>query len=129
MARRNRKKNESGFASHLPMALVLAAVVAFALAYVYLQVRAEALGRDIKALEVRRDQLRERILKQQNAWARMQSPASLEQALREQGLVMTWPGRDQIVRVRANGTVEGMYGPGNRTTPRYARADRIVMND
>jgi hypothetical protein len=111
------------------MALLLVGVAAFALAYVCLQSRADTLGRDIKALEVKRDQLRERVVKEQSIWARMQSPANLEQALREHALVMTWPNRDQIVRVRVDGTIDGYAGPESRPSTRTARADRIVMND
>lgn len=129
MARRNRKKNDAGFVNHLPWALTLALIAAFALAYVHLHDRAGAIGRELKALEIKRDQLREQILKQQCAWARLQSPINLEQALREQGLVMTWPNRDQIVRVRADGTVDSSSGPESRTPTRYARVDRVVMND
>jgi hypothetical protein len=129
MARRNRKKNKTGIAFPWELALVVVAIAAFALAYVYLQSRAETLGREIKALEAKRDQMREYIVKEQSVWARMQSPAHLEQALREQALVMTWPNRDQIVRVRADGTVDGYAGPESRPSTRYARADRVVMND
>lgn len=129
MARRNRKKNEAGFARHLPLALLLAVVVVFGLGYVTLQARAEILGKEIKGLEAHRDQLRDQIVKEQCVWARMQAPASLERALREQGLVMTWPNRDQIVRVRADGSVDGYAGPETRPASRYARTDRIVMND
>ncbi len=129
MARRNRKKNDAGLIPYLRMALLLAIIVAGAVGYVYLQSRTERIGNEIKALETRRDQLRDRIVKQQFAWARLQSPASIEQALREQGLVMTWPNRDQIVRVRADGTIDSFAGPESRTPTRYARTDRIVMND
>ena len=129
MARRNRKKNDAGFVNHLPWALTLALGVAFALAYEHLHERTESVGRELKALEIKRDQLRDQILKQQYAWARLQSPVNLEQALREQGLVMTWPDRDQIVRIRADGTVDGLTGPEGRPLTRVARTDRIVRND
>lgn len=129
MARRNRKKNDAGFVNHLPLALTLAFIASFALAYVHLHDRAAAMGRELKALEIKRDQLRDQIFKQQSAWARLQSPLNLEQALRDQKLVMTWPNRDQIVRVRADGTVDSSSGPENRTPTRYARADRVVLND
>lgn len=129
MARRNRKKNETGFVFPWQMALASAVIAALALTYVYLQSRADTLGREIKTLEAKRDQLRDKIVKEQSVWARMQSPASLEQALREHALVMTWPNRDQIVRVRADGMIDGYTGPESRPSTRYARADRIVMND
>ena len=109
--------------------LLLAGGVVFGLSYVTLQARAETLGKEIRTLELRRDQLRDRIVKEQCAWARMQSPASIEQALRDQGLVMTWPNRDQIVRIGSDGSVDGSAGPEARPATRYARADRVVLND
>ncbi len=129
MARRNRKKNATSFVFPWQMALVSAGIAAFALVYVCLQSRAETLGREIKAMEAKRDQLRERIVKEQSVWARMQSPGRLEQALREHALVMTWPNRSQIVRVRADGMLDGYAGPESRPSSRIVRADRIVMND
>ncbi len=129
MIRRNRKKNDAGFVNHLPWALTLALGVAFALAYEHLHERTESVGRELKALEIKRDQLIDQIHRQQYAWARLQSPLSLEQALREQGLVMTWPERDQIVRIRVDGTVDALTGPENRSLNHYARTDRIVLND
>ena len=64
----------------------------------------------------------------QLAWARMQSPGNIERALKEHGLVMTWPGRDQIVRVRPDGTAESGAAE-RRNGERLARVDRVVMND
>jgi len=129
MLRRNRKKNDAGLVNHLPWALTLALAATFALAYIHLHQRIDCVGRELKALEVKRDQLSEQIVKQQYAWARLQSPISLEQALREQGLVMTWPNRDQIVRVRADGTIDSSSGAEGRTVSRSGRSDRVVMND
>jgi hypothetical protein len=87
------------------------------------------LGREIKKLEAQRGQLREKVIKEQYEWARLQSPANVEKALKEHGLVMTWPSRDQIVRMRADGSIDTLMGPDPRPGGRLARLDRIVMND
>lgn len=129
MMRRNRKKKQAGFIFPAPLALVLAVVAGVSIAYVCMQSRTEALGREIKQLEVKRDQLRDKVVKEQCEWARMQAPASVEKALKEHGLVMTWPSRDQIVRLRTDGSIETVLGGDPRTSSRHGRVDRIVMND
>ena len=112
-----------------PLALMLALVAGIFVVYVCIQSRTEALGREIKALEAKRDQLRTKVVKEQCEWARMQAPGSMEKALKEHGLVMTWPGRDQIVRLRADGAIETMIGTEPRMPGRLARHDRLVIND
>lgn len=129
MARRNRKKAQAGFVFPVPLAMLLVVVAGLALFYVCLKSKTEGLGQEIKALQVRRDQLRQDVVKEQCEWARLLAPASIEQALKVHGLVMTWPSRDQIVRVRADGTIDTFGYPDGRPPSRVARVDRIVMND
>ncbi len=129
MARRNRKKTQTGLMFPARLALVLMAVAGVSLIYVCVQSRTSALGHEIKKLEAQRDQLREKVIKEQCEWARLQSPANVEKALKEHGLVMTWPSRDQIVRMRADGSIDTLMGPEPRPGGRLARVDRIVMND
>jgi hypothetical protein len=130
MAKRNRKKTRDGFLFPAPFAAFLALLAGLGIVHLCMRASAESLGREIKALEVRRDQLRDRMLQAQLAWAKMQSPSNLDRALKEHGLVMTWPGRDQVIRVRTDGTVEHRAAPERLPGDRYARAvDRVVMND
>lgn len=129
MTRRNRKKTQTGFMFPPPLALMLAVVAGVFLVYVCIQSRTEAVGREIKLLEASRDKLREKVVKAQCEWARMQAPASVEKALKDHGLVMTWPGRDQIVRLRTDGTIDTQFGSDPRAPGRLSRVDRIVMND
>lgn len=129
MAKRNRKKTQEGFLFPAPLAAFLALLVGLGVVHLCMRTSAESIGRDIKALEVRRDQLRDRMLKAQLAWAKTQSPSNIDRALKEHGLVMTWPGRDQVVRVRADGTIEHMAAPERGRGERYVRVDRVVMND
>jgi hypothetical protein len=127
MARKNRKKGQAGLGFPIPLVVALVAIAGLSLVYVCLQSRMGSLGRDIKVLEARRDQLREKVVREQCNWARLQSPSSIEQALKAHGLAMTWPGRDQIVRVRYDGVSDAFTG--SLPSPRLGRTDRIVMND
>ena len=129
MAKKNRKKGQPKFPVPVPLVALLLVLVGFALVYVCLQSRTETLGREIKGLEAARDRLRDQLVREQCEWARLQAPSSLEQALKAHGLVMTWPGRDQIVRVRYDGSLDSLHGYESRPVARVARSDRIVMND
>ncbi len=129
MAKKNKKKGQVKFPVPVPLVALLLVLVGFALVYVCLQSRTETLGREIRGLEAARDRLRDQLVREQCEWAKMQSPSSLEQALKAHGLVMTWPGRDQIVRVRYDGSLDTLHGYESRPMARVARNTRIVMND
>lgn len=129
IAKKNKKKGQAKFPVPIPLVALLLVLVGFALVYVCLQSRAEALGREIRGLEASRDRLRDQLVREQCEWAKMQSPSSIETALKSHGLVMTWPGRDQIVRVRYDGSLDTLHGYETRSTARVARNTRIVMND
>ena len=127
MAKKNRKKGPVKFPVPIPIVALVAVLAGLSLVYVCLQSRTETLGREIKKLEAARDRLRDQLVREQCEWARLQSPSSLEQALKTHGLVMTWPARDQIVRIRYDGTPDSR-GMDARPFSTVARAGRIVMN-
>lgn len=129
MAKKNKRKGQPAFPVPIPLVVAVLAAASFALVYVCLQSRTETLGHDIKKLEASRDRLREQLVRAQCDWARLQSPSSLEQALKQHGLVMTWPARDQIVRVQLDGSLDNPRGATGRPALPVARVDRIVMND
>jgi hypothetical protein len=131
MAKKNKKKRQAGFMFPPPLAVVLILIVGSGVFYVGLKSKAEALGRDIKALEVKREALRERLVKEQCEWAQMLSPSRIELALKQHGLVMTYPNRDQIVRLRGDGSIEGLAAAGRQrpAAPRDVHSDRVVLND
>lgn len=129
MSKKNRKKGPMKFPVPVPVVMLILVLAGFALVYVCMQSRMETLGRDIKRLEVARDALRDQLMREQAEWARMQSPSSLDQALRQHGLAMNWPGREQIVRVRYDGATDTSRGYEMRPASRVARSDRVVMND
>lgn len=129
MARKNRKKNEQGFFFPVPLAATLLILTGLALFHIGLKARADALGREIKALEARRSVLRDQLKKEEGEWSLLRSPARVEAALRNQGLVMTWPRRDQIVRI----ICAPASGRARRLEPsqplQYAVVQKVVMND
>jgi hypothetical protein len=128
MIKKNRKKTQAKFPVPIPLVALVLVLAGLSLVYVCLQSRTETLGREIKQLEVARDRLRDQLVRDQCEWARLQSPSNLEQALKMHGLVMTWPNRDQIVRIRYDGSLDTLRGLESRPGSRVARADRIVMN-
>ncbi len=128
MIKKNRKKTQAKFPVPIPLVALVLVLAGLSLVYVCLQSRTETLGREIKLLEVARDRLRDQLVRDQCEWARLQSPSNLEQALKMHGLVMTWPNRDQIVRIRYDGSLDTLRGLESRPGSRVARADRIVMN-
>ena len=128
MVKKNRKKGQVKFPVPIPVVALILVLSALSLVYVCLQSRTETLGREIKLLEASRDRFRDQLVREQCEWARLQSPSSLEQALKLHGLVMAWPSRDQIVRIRYDGSLDTLRGYEGRTASRVARADRIVMN-
>jgi hypothetical protein len=128
MIKKNRKKTQTKFPVPIPLVALVFVLAGLSLVYVCLQSRTETLGREIKLLEASRDRLRDQLVRDQCEWARLQSPSNLEQALKQHGLVMTWPNRDQIVRIRYDGSLDPLRGLDSRQASRMARADRIVMN-
>ncbi len=120
MARRKRnKKKVDGFVFPAPFAGFVVIVSVFALAYLWLGSRCEMLGREIKKEEGKKKILVKRYLNEEYRWSRMKSPRNLERVLNQNGMVMSWPRRDQIVRLYDNSE----YRNG------YAKLDRVVMNE
>ena len=129
MSKRNKKKQADGYFFPKPLAVVLALVAVFALCNLCLTGRSDAVGREIKALEGRRNVLRERLKKEESEWSLVRSPVSVENALREQGLVMSWPRRDQIVRLSRPSAFAAAPVNELAKPPRPESAQKVVMND
>ena len=127
--RRNRKKRSEGFLLPAPFAVALVAVSVLSLCFLWLRVRCETLGQDLKNLEVRKATLQRNYLNEEFRWSNCKSPLNIEKALRTHGLIMAWPDKDQVVRL-AEVTEAREYLTKDITPPAAeASADRIVMND
>jgi len=102
--------------------------VTLALAYVWLECRCETVGRELKKLESQITELDKLLRNEEYRWTTMKAPANIEQALARHGIVMTWPRRDQVVRiVRGTDGVAREVSPAMVTTVR--RPERVAMNE
>ena len=120
MARRNRKKKKVDayiFPRSFAGLILLASVLA--LLYVWLGCRCEGLGKDLRTLEVRNEQLENQQRTEVLRWSRMKSPRNIEHRLAMSGIRMTYPRRDQVVRIYSD----------SRYREHLASLDRIVMNE
>ncbi|MBN2301518.1 MAG: hypothetical protein JXN60_03275 [Lentisphaerae bacterium] len=128
MARRNRKKI-NGFVFPVPLAGIAVILMTLALVYVWLGCRCESVGKDIKKLEAEQISLKKKCHNEELRWAQMKSPRNIEKSLARNGLVMTWPRRDQVVRLYDAELFDD--GPALRVTGRrsYAGMGRIAMHE
>jgi hypothetical protein len=101
MGRRN-KKRVNGVSFPAPFAVGVLLVSCLALVYVWLGGRCEALGKELKGLETEKKELNKKLLAEEFRWARVKSPSNVEQALARHGIAMSWPRKDQIVRLSDN---------------------------
>lgn len=86
------------------LANVLVLVTVLGLSYMWLCARCDALGGQIKELEVELIAAQKRTNAEQERWAKMTNPPNLREAIRIFGLNMTMPRDAQIVKVgRRNG--------------------------
>jgi hypothetical protein len=108
---KNRRKNKMrvrgrkpGIRGVFPGTLfgVLLVMAVFALTYLYLCGRCDALGKKINELEKIRDTLRRDVVTEEYKWSNLTSPKSMEELLKKHGLTMTWPSEDSVVRLRRN---------------------------
>jgi len=106
---KNRRKNKLRVQSRKPgvhgvipgtLFGALVFLATFALGYLYVCGRCDALGKKIQDLEKTRDNLRREIVNEEYKWSRLMAPESMERLLREHRLEMIWPSEDSVVRLR-----------------------------
>lgn len=130
MARKNRKKKRlQGVLLPMPFAGLVAFLAAFALAYVWLGSRCEALGRDLKVLETERQILHKQYLQEEYKWIQMRSPRELEKALEKHSIIMTWPKSEQVVRLSDQNLFEEPLTEEGDETIQFARLERMIMDE
>ena len=103
MARRNKRRKKpakaDGYIFPVPIAAVLSVISALALSYLWLGGRCEALGRELKKLELRKAEVHKVYLYEQYKWACLKTPESIKAALKRHGLTMVWPRSSRIVHL------------------------------
>ncbi len=99
MSAKNRKRNNAGFAFPLPAAVFLALTATLLLSYIWLDAQAQALGSRIKVLEKQLAEANKACAHELSKWEMLKSPASIEQALARNRLVMIAPAARDVVRL------------------------------
>lgn len=112
-----------------PFTGVVVAGSLFALSYIWLGCRCDSLGRDIKALEIEKSQLKKEILNEESRWTKMKSPSNIEMILAKHNIVMTWPRQDQIIRLSEAGPY--LSAPYKKTdhSLTYVKREKVVIHD
>lgn len=100
MARRNRRRKQVHSLSFpVPFAGAMLVLSSLALVYVWLGCRCESLGREIKDIESKKSVLDKKYINEEYRWIKMKSLGNIEKTLSKYGIAMTWPRRDQVVRI------------------------------
>lgn len=133
MSRRNRKKRKAaGFIVPLPFAIGMVLASTLSLGYLWLGNRCETIGKELKGLEARKEDLHRKCLYEESRWANMTAPQEIEKALRRHNLSVTWPSSDQIVRLSFSDVVEALANGSRKSAsigPQYVQVRRVPMND
>jgi hypothetical protein len=128
MIRRNRKKRLRGFVLPAPFTGIVVAASFLCLSYIWLGSRCDSIGRDIKAMEKAKDQLKKELLNEESRWTRMKSPANIEMVLAKRGIVMTWPRQDQVVRLYEGDAADVAVKRVNKSLT-YVKRGKAVIHD
>jgi hypothetical protein len=124
MARnKNRKKKQLNVRLlPVPLTIGVMALSSYALGWIWLECRCEALGRDIKHLETQQAAIERKCQIEQFQWSRLKSPQNLENELERRGIEMGWPRKDQVIRISKQALVAEMNGMQSDGVAKYAKA-------
>lgn len=127
MARRNKKKLETRIVPMFLVGLVVMGVT-FALCWVWLDCRCDAVGEQLESLERANAELNRTLLHEQCRWTRVKAPASIDEALIRHRVSMAWPRRDQIVWLRET-DVSGESMPALHVVATGPAGNRVSRNE
>lgn len=99
-SKKNRKKYSSVTVIPFKLLTILIATGAIALAYLWLLDRCDVLGRQIKRLEERKQEVHKRVLNEELQLASMKTPQNMERLLTQFGLNMSLPEPGRVVLIR-----------------------------
>lgn len=102
--KKNRKKDSEGFIFPAPFAAILGAVALISLGYLWFCGRCEALGAQIKMLEIRKVEAHKRVINEEYKWSNMKSPGNILALLQNNNLLMNYPDESRVVRLRYRST-------------------------
>ena len=123
--RRNRKRKEHHVA-YLPVSFAGLFVigVTLAVAYVWLCLRCEFLGNEIKALENQKKALSKQYQNHASTWTVMKAPPRLIKRLATYGIVMELPPQERVRRVTKRDLYADAWHGGLAESPQLAIVQR-----
>jgi hypothetical protein len=98
--RKQRVKQEAQVPFPVLLGSVLVSALVLGLSYMWIDVRCDALGRQIKQREAILAAAQKRVVNEQDRWSFLTSPVNLRRAIQKWNLNMSMPEERQIVRVR-----------------------------
>lgn len=119
----NKKRTGGGYVPG-PFAVVVIVVSAAAIGYLWLDVRCETVGRELKRLESRMFEAERQYANEQYLWTQTRSPASVERALRRHNIAMTWPENSRVVHLTVSELDPGLSAGNAGANGEYARVAR-----
>ena len=126
-----RKKHRVSIKGIVPIPIIIIVVLlpAVFLGYLSLGSRCEALGKELKALDVEISDLKRKCANEEERWMRMKSPFELEKALRRWHLQMTWPDDQQVVRLTRLDMAEALEPARRAGRTQFAQVGRTSAHD
>ncbi len=129
MFNENRRKHSEHGSLPLQIVTLLILGTSFALTYVWLDMKGEALGSRIKNLEKEQVQLQSRLDNEVWKWETTISPSNIEAALKKNNIEMVWPDEKNIVRVRKiDSSVASLQNLAGEIA-QLAQAGKVMAND
>lgn len=120
--RRTTRVPSGGFTFPLPLATILMLAALLSLAYLWLNGRADAMGKRIQDLEARTVEVHNRVINEEITWANLTTLQSIQRELKRHGLVMAWPDEAHIVRIHSQ-------RPQTPSDRQYAQNAGTIMHD
>ena len=130
MKKKNRKKRQmDGFAFPSKLVGLVVIGVVLALIYTWMDFCIECVGNDIKKLEKQHEALVKRRTIEMSKWSSEKSPENLMRVLKEHGIRMSWPARNQIVHLSCGSLHASHVAELNVNLVEPPRIGEVVMND
>jgi hypothetical protein len=123
--RKNRKKFSREAAIPAPFFIVLGGAIVVAFAYLWLDLRCEAVGHRLSQLDVQKAELQRQIKQERSRWESAKSFTQIEKLLQRHHLTMTWPDERNIIRIRL-ATDEPSSAGTAAPRKQYARAAGVA---
>ena len=119
--RTTRATGSSGFTFPLPLATILLLAATLSLAYLWLNGRADAMGKRIQELEQRSQEVRNRMVNEQIKWSNITTLQNIQRELKRHAIDMRWPDENHVIRI---------YDQRPRSEgQQYARVAGTAMHD